>query len=98
MKLIRYSEQPELWANSLEITHEVWPEYNQHGDVMNAYWSRLFDEFPDYQFVLYEDEVLGEGHTIPCRWDGTPDAKGPAAARFERGCAAGPAALAFGTD
>jgi GNAT superfamily N-acetyltransferase len=76
MKLIRYSEQPDLWANTLEITHEVWPEYNQHGDVMNAYWGRLFDEFPDYQFVLCEDEVLGEGHTVPCRWDGTPDGLG----------------------
>jgi hypothetical protein len=23
MKLIRYAEQPELWANSVEITYEV---------------------------------------------------------------------------
>ncbi len=76
MRLIRYTERPELWANSAEISEEVWPEYNLHSDVVNPYWGRLFDEFPTYQFVLYEDEVLGEGHTVPCCWDGTPDGLG----------------------
>ncbi len=76
MKLIRYTERPELWSNTLEITREVWPEYNLHGDVMNAYWDRLFEVFPGYQFVLYEDEVLAEGHTVPCTWDRTPDGLG----------------------
>ena len=76
MKLVRYSEQPDLWSHSLEITHEVWPEYNLHGDVMNAYWGRLFDDFPTYQFVLHDGEVLAEGHTVPCAWDGAPDGLG----------------------
>jgi GNAT superfamily N-acetyltransferase len=76
MKLIRYSDRPELWARSGEITDEVWPEYNQHGDVTNAYWGRLFEEFPSFQFILYDDEVLGEGHTVPCQWDGTPEGLG----------------------
>jgi hypothetical protein len=77
--LIRYSERPELWAESESITREVWPEYNRHGDVMNVYWSRLFEEFPGYQFVLYDtdaDVVLAEGHTLPCRWDGTDEGLG----------------------
>jgi GNAT superfamily N-acetyltransferase len=26
--------------------------------------------------VLYEGEVLGEGHTVPCCWDGTTDGLG----------------------
>jgi len=76
MKLIRYTERPDLWASSLEISHKVWPEYNQHADVVSENWERLFDEFPAYQFVLYEDEVLGEGHTVPCCWDGTLDGLG----------------------
>jgi GNAT superfamily N-acetyltransferase len=76
MRLIRYTERPELWASSAEISEEVWPEYNLHSDVVNPHWGRLFDEFPAYQFVLYEDEVLGEGHTAPCHWDGTPDGLG----------------------
>lgn len=54
----------------------MWPEYNLHSDVVNPHWARRFDEFPAYQFVLHEDEVLGEGHTAPCHWDGTPDGLG----------------------
>jgi hypothetical protein len=29
-----------------------------------------WEDFADLQFVLY-DEVLGEGHAIPCEWDRT---------------------------
>ena len=45
-----------------------------HGDVLNLYWSQLYEVFPEYQFVLYDqetDEVLAEGHTVPCYWDET---------------------------
>jgi GNAT superfamily N-acetyltransferase len=78
-ELIRYSERPELWARSEDISAEVWPEYNQHGNVVSTHWGRLFEEFPDYQFVLYaeeEQEVIAEGHTAPCWWDGTLDGLG----------------------
>jgi hypothetical protein len=37
------------------------------------------DTFPEFQFVLYEaetQEVLAEGHTLPCHWDGTSDGLG----------------------
>ncbi|MHB8190555.1 MAG: GNAT family N-acetyltransferase [Ferrimicrobium sp.] len=71
IEVIRYSEKPKLWAETDRISHEVWPEYNLHGEHD---WNRLFDDFPGYQFVLYDtdaSEVLAEGHTIPCGWDGT---------------------------
>jgi len=77
---VRYSERPELWDRIGDLSAEVWPEYNRHGDVMNQYWGRLYDELPDFQFALYDeerDEVLAEGHTIPCAWDGTPAGLGP---------------------
>jgi hypothetical protein len=70
----RCSDRPELWAQTNEISEEVWPEYNRHGAVLGLYWGRLRDELPDFQFVLYDeerDEVLAEGHTAPCSWDGT---------------------------
>jgi GNAT superfamily N-acetyltransferase len=76
MHVIRYSERPELWKDTGTITREVWPEYNLHSEDPNGYWGRLFDEFPEFQFVLYDDEhqeVIAEGHTITCAWDGTPD-------------------------
>lgn len=79
LQVSRYSERPELWRDSEAITREVWPEYNRHGDHTNAFWDRLFDDFPEFQFVLFdgdESEVIAEGHTIPWAWDGTPEGLG----------------------
>jgi GNAT superfamily N-acetyltransferase len=77
--VISYAERPELWHASADITREVWPEYNQHGEVIGRYWARLCEEFAEFQFVLYDErrgEVLAEGHTVPCAWDGTADGLG----------------------
>jgi GNAT superfamily N-acetyltransferase len=78
VKVIRYVERPELWDASEALASAVWPEYNRHGDVLNRYWDRLFEDFPDFQFVVCDehDEVLAEGHTIPCAWDGTTEGLG----------------------
>jgi GNAT superfamily N-acetyltransferase len=78
-QVIRYSERPDLWDAITALSEEVWPEYNLHGDVLIGYWDRLYDEFAEFQFVLYDDEaqeVIAEGHTIPCDWDGTPEGLG----------------------
>jgi hypothetical protein len=77
--VVRYSERPEVWGDTAAISHEVWPEYNQHGEVLGRYWGRLFDEFAEYQFALFDadvQEVIAEGHTVPCAWDGTTDGLG----------------------
>jgi hypothetical protein len=71
---VRYSQRPELWQRIADLSSQVWPEYNLHGEVANRYWDKLYNDFPDFQFVLYDDErdeVLAEGHTLPCSWDGT---------------------------
>ncbi len=76
--VIRYAERPELWEDSEALSSSVWPEYNLHGDVLNRYWGRLFEDFPEFQFVLYHDQdgVLAEGHTVQCAWDGTTEGLG----------------------
>jgi hypothetical protein len=77
---VRYSDNPRLWERIGGLSAEVWPEYNRHGDVLNQFWSRLYEVFPDYQFVLYDedfDEVLAEAHAIPVEWDGTVEGLGP---------------------
>lgn len=77
--VVRHSERPELWAGTDAISREVWPEYNLHGEVLGAYWWRLYEEFADFQFVLYDaeaQEVIAEGHTIPCDWDETAEGLG----------------------
>lgn len=74
MRAITHREDPGLLERIEGLSSKVWPEYNLHGDVMNRHWGRLYEVFPDYQFVLYDDDadvVLAEGHTMPCSWDGT---------------------------
>ncbi|MGH2789172.1 MAG: hypothetical protein ACRDJV_14915 [Actinomycetota bacterium] len=74
LRTVTYSADSGLRDGNDGVFEGVWPEYNVHGDVMNEYWDSLYDEFPDYQFVLYDDEsgeVVAEGHSIPCRWDGS---------------------------
>jgi hypothetical protein len=41
---------------------------------MNAYWPRLLEERPDFQFhVLDGDEVIARARCLPVRWDGSVD-------------------------
>ncbi|GAA2264752.1 hypothetical protein GCM10010145_43940 [Streptomyces ruber] len=77
--VVRHSERPALWDRVPEVFAGVVPEYNLHGDVNSAYWTRLFEEFPDHQFALYDeeaDDILGAGRSVPRPWDGTPGGLG----------------------
>lgn len=78
LELVRYSERPELWERSGDVSAEVWPEYNLHGDVLNPNFGRIFDAFPGFQFALCDDDgqVVAEGHSAPCPWDGTTEGLG----------------------
>jgi GNAT superfamily N-acetyltransferase len=72
VRVITYADNPEL----LEAREwdAIWPEYNTHGDVMNVYWPRRYDEFPEFQYFLYDEEArvpVAKGHSAPCKWDGT---------------------------
>lgn len=77
---VRYSERPELWDRVPELFAGVWPEYNIHGDVMEIYWTRLFEQFAAFQVLLYDDEendIVAASRSIPYWWDGTPEGLGP---------------------
>jgi GNAT superfamily N-acetyltransferase len=79
-QVVRYSERPELWDSIRDLSDEVWPEYNMHGETLGVYWGQLYDVFPEWQFVLYDPDdqtVLAEGHTVPLAWDGTDKGLGP---------------------
>jgi len=79
-QVVRYSDRPELWDGISDLSREVWPEYNLHGETPNYYWAQLYDVFPEWQFVLYDPgdrAVLAEGHTVPLAWDRTDPGLGP---------------------
>lgn len=67
------SERPELLEPAWERTRDLLPEYNNHGDVLNEFWSRLTEERPDFQFHLVDedDEIHARVRSIPLRWNGT---------------------------
>jgi hypothetical protein len=64
-QVVRYSEWPELWDAIRDLSDEVWPEYNQHGDTLNHYWGQLYDVFPEWQFVLYDPNGAVIPVTVP---------------------------------
>lgn len=72
------AEREDLWAAAgadLRF-HQIWPEYNHHGNHSGAYFGALFPRFADLQLVLVDrrsDEIIARGRTIPFRWDGTLD-------------------------
>jgi GNAT superfamily N-acetyltransferase len=74
--IVTARERPDLADRAGELSEEVWPEYNRHGVVPNRYWPRLYEQFPDFQYLLYDeesDDVLAEGHSVPLAWDGTAE-------------------------
>jgi hypothetical protein len=72
MKTVSAAERPDLAERAWEETIVTMPEYNLHGDVINAYWGRLNEERPQFQFYLVgdDDEILARAHSLPLRWGG----------------------------
>jgi len=64
-----------LEAVDSEITG-VWPEFMLHDTVANQYWARLYYDFPEYQFALFDKEsgkMAAAGNSIPLCWDKDPE-------------------------
>ncbi|HDS01542.1 MAG TPA: GNAT family N-acetyltransferase [candidate division Zixibacteria bacterium] len=71
--IITLDQKPNLKHEIDKLSELSWPKFLLHGDV--RYWSSLFNVFAQYQiaFVLDDDRVIAAGHTVPLRWDGSPD-------------------------
>ena len=69
---VTVAEDPSIVKLWREIIAGAFQEYNDHGDTLGDDWHRLVEDFPEFQFVLFEgEEPVGLGQTIPCVWDGT---------------------------
>lgn len=69
------AEQPELEAAMPRLHSESWPEFVLNDPVAIRYWGSLFSTFPEFQYVLCDEqgEALAAGHGIPLAWDGTQE-------------------------
>ena len=56
---------------------DLWPEFMTHDPIANAFWGRLYEVFPDFQFwVVDAKETIGYACTVPVHWDGLPEPRG----------------------
>jgi GNAT superfamily N-acetyltransferase len=55
----------------------LWPEFMAHDRVVNDFWPRLYEVYPDFQFWVVDGrETIGYACTVPVRWDGIPEQRG----------------------
>jgi hypothetical protein len=67
-------ERPDLWEDARSLFHDVWPEYNNHGNDSATYFGALFPQHAHLQILLFDrsaEVVVARGRTIPFRWDGS---------------------------
>ncbi len=76
MKLFSHAERPELLERRGELG-AAWDEFMYHDAVANAHWDRQYEEFPDLQLYLVDDDdrYLAESNAVPIPFgpDALPD-------------------------
>ncbi|MEO8392294.1 MAG: hypothetical protein ABI700_04800, partial [Chloroflexota bacterium] len=56
-----------------KIINDGWPEFMLHDPIGNDYFGRLYRNFPDFQFCLYDGETMvAAANCIPVIWDLDP--------------------------
>jgi GNAT superfamily N-acetyltransferase len=66
VKLYSHAERPELFERRGEIG-QAWHEFMYHDPVSNDLWDRQYEEFPDLQLYLVDEEnrYLAESNAVP---------------------------------
>jgi hypothetical protein len=73
VRIVTFAEREGLDQRAWEAINDAFPEYNNHGDTLTTYWSRIAEQWPRFQFCLIDerDEILARGESLPLRWDGS---------------------------
>lgn len=63
--------RPDLFHQMKAVHLETWPSYFAGSPFIAKYWSRVWTEFPDYQFCLLDEsgEIAAVCNGIPLYWD-----------------------------
>jgi GNAT superfamily N-acetyltransferase len=44
----------------------IWPRFLLNDAISNRYWNRIYTDYPEFQFALYDgDELVAEGNCVP---------------------------------
>src|SRR2546425_9099844 len=72
--VVTADERPDLWNEAETAFHDVWPEYNLHGDVSGQYFAALFARYAHLQVLVWNadtERIVARGRTVSFAWDGT---------------------------
>lgn len=76
MNIVSHAERPDLFARRAELG-AAWDEFMHHDPIANAFWDRQYEEFPDLQLYLLDDDdrYLAESNAVPVPFgpDALPD-------------------------
>ncbi len=69
-----FSERSDKLDENWRIVDEGWAEFMLNDSIGNVYFERLYEAFPDFQFMIYDgDTVVATCNSIPVIWDMNPD-------------------------
>ena len=73
MNVTTLSDDPQLVDVINEIHSEPWPAFLSEDEVIKKYWRRLYEVYPQYQFVFKDGpDYVGLANCSPIHWNGTP--------------------------
>ena len=74
-RLVRVSDEPALWQPADLMCSASWPELMKQDPVAHRCWSRLRDDWPEFQLVLVDGAgaVAAASQAAPLAWDGTDE-------------------------
>lgn len=77
LALVTHAEHPELQGTMPTI----WPDFMGHDPVVEGFWPKLYDVYPDFQLWAVDHErqprqTVGYACSVPVLWDGKPSPRG----------------------
>ncbi len=66
------SDQPNQLELTDPLTEKAWPQFMLHDSVANKNWSKLYEYFPEHQFILKDkenDEIVAIANSIPLSYN-----------------------------
>jgi len=73
--VVTAAERPDLIDAAQDLPETVWPIFMLQDPVVERLWMRLYDRYPEYQFMLLEkgtDRILAMGNSAPSDWSDDP--------------------------
>ncbi len=72
-RLVRITDEPELWRPANRMCSSSWPEFMLHDPVTDRCWHHLIDDWPAFQLVLVDEAgtVAAAAQAAPLSWDGS---------------------------